>query len=78
MRHTTKATTLVEYRYKIAYNVCLLAALLLIYNSINTAFGDGISGKTPDVAVHIVIFFIVMALILAAIYCHHKDMGLKK
>lgn len=56
-----------EYRYKIAYNVCLLAALLLIYHSINTAFGDGISGKTPDVAVHIVIFFIVMALILAAI-----------
>ena len=78
MRHATKATTLMEYRYKIAYNVCLLAALLLIYNSINTAFGDGISGKTPDVAVHIVVFFIVMALILAAIYCRYKDMGLKK
>lgn len=78
MRHATKTTTLVEYRYKIVYNVCLLAALLLIYNSINTAFGDGISGKTPDVAVHIVIFFIVMALILAAIYCHYRDMGLKK
>ena len=67
-----------EYRYKIAHNVCLLAALLLIYNSINTTFGDGISGKTPDVAVHIVIFFIVMALILAAIYCHDKDMGQKQ
>lgn len=66
-----------EYRYKIAYNVCLLAALLLIYNSINTAF-DGISGKTPDVAVHIVIFFVVMALILAAIYCRYKDTSLKK
>jgi len=78
MRHATKTTTLVEYRYKIAYNVCLLAALLLIYNSINTTFGDGISGKTPDVAVHIVIFFIVMALILAAIYCHYKDMGQKQ
>lgn len=78
MRHTTKATTLMEYKYKIAYNVCLLAALLLIYNSINTTFGDGISGETPDVAVHIVIFFIVIALILAAIYCHYKDMGQKQ
>ena len=67
-----------EYRYKIAYNACLLAAALLIYHSINTAFCDGISGKTPDVAVHIVIFFVVMAFILAAIYCRYKDMGLKK
>lgn len=67
-----------EYRYKIAYNLCLLVALLLIYHSINTAFGDGVSGKTPDVVVHIVIFFAVMALILAAIYCRYKDMGSKK
>ena len=34
-----------EYKYKIFYNLCLLAALLLIYHSINTAFGDGLSGK---------------------------------
>ena len=67
-----------EYRYKIPYNACLLAAALLIYHCIKTAFGDGISGKTPDVAVHIVIFFVVMAFILAAIYCRYKDMGLKK
>ena len=64
-----------EYKYKIFYNLCLLAALLLIYHSINTAFGDGLSGKVPNVAVHIFLFFAVMALILAAIYCRYKDMG---
>ena len=67
-----------EYKYKIFYNLCLLAALLLIYHSINTAFGDGLSGKAPNVAVHICLFFAVMALILAAIYCRCKDMGRKR
>ena len=67
-----------EYKYKIFYNLCLLAALLLIYHSINTAFGDGLSGKAPNVAVHIFLFFAVMALILAAIYCRYKDMGRKR
>ena len=67
-----------EYKYKIFYNLCLLAALLLIYHSINTAFGDGLSGKVPNVAVHLVLFFAVMALILAAIYCRYKDMGRKR
>ncbi|PID30257.1 hypothetical protein CR983_02935 [Candidatus Saccharibacteria bacterium] len=62
-----------RHKYTIGQSLCLLTAVIVLYSSINSLFGGLESGQTPNIALHISVFFLAIALVLLAIFFQYKD-----
>jgi len=62
-----------QYKYKIAYALCLLAAVGATHASIQYLFSNSTSGESPVVILHIAAFLFAIVMVLLALYFRHKD-----
>lgn len=60
------------HKYKLGQAICLTAALVITYISVQNSM-SGLSGKDPNVAVHVLSFCVVILLVIGAIYFRYKD-----
>lgn len=61
------------HRYKILHYASLIAALLAIQASVQAIMNPASSTDTPNVLIHTLVFFVVIALVSLAIYFKQKD-----
>lgn len=60
------------HKYKLGQATCLIAALVVIYMSIQASM-SALSGNAPSIILHILSFFVVILLVTCAIYFRYKD-----